>query len=117
MRNLGGFFARKNPPALERLSPLFSLNKLMIMISHTHFLLLVVAVTRAGCSGKDPVKTVDWYKENTPERLALVEKCRANPGELATSPNCINAITAANQITLDKRGYEKRTPINLSGSK
>ncbi|WP_265256696.1 EexN family lipoprotein [Verminephrobacter aporrectodeae] len=108
-------FCPKESP--EWLSPLFSFNKLMIMISHTHFLLLVVAVTLAGCSGKDPVKTVDWYKENTPERLAVIEKCDANPGELAASPNCINAITAANQITLNKRGYEKRTPINLSGSK
>lgn len=77
--------------------------------------LFLAAVALAGCKESTPVQTVDWYKENTPERLAMLEKCKANPGELAASPNCINAKTAANHITLDKRGYQQRAPMNFSG--
>ncbi len=80
-------------------------------------LLFLAAVTLVGCGDKDPVQTVDWYKENTPERLAMLEKCKANPGELATSANCINATTAANHIAVDKRGYKQRAPMNFSGGK
>lgn len=75
-------------------------------------LLLVSAVILGGCGEKTPVQTVDWYKTHDAERLAMIEKCAANPGELAASPNCINAKTAANHLTVDKRGYQKLTPIN-----
>ena len=77
-------------------------------------LFFLAAVALAGCKESTPVQTVDWYKENTPERLAMLEKCKANPGELDASPNCINAVTAANHLTVEKRGYTKRAPINVS---
>lgn len=66
----------------------------------------------AGCGENTPVQTVEWYKANEVERLAMIEKCNANPGELAASSNCINAKTATNHIVVDKRGYQKLTPIN-----
>lgn len=75
-------------------------------------LLLVAAAVLVGCGEKTPVQTVDWYKTHDAERLAMIEKCTANPGELAASPNCVNAKTAANHIAVDKRGYQKLTPIN-----
>ena len=76
-------------------------------------ILFVVAVALlAGCDEKETVQTVDWYKTQEAERLAMIKKCDANPGELALSPNCINAKKAANQITVDKRGYQKLTPFN-----
>lgn len=75
-------------------------------------LLFFSAVVLVGCGEKTPVQTVDWYKAHNAERLAMIEKCAANPGELAASPNCINAKTAANHLTVDKRGYQKLTPIN-----
>ena len=75
-------------------------------------LLFIAAVTLVGCGDKDPVQTVDWYKAHETERLSMIEKCDANPGELALSPNCINAKKAGNQITVDKRGYQKLTPFN-----
>lgn len=74
--------------------------------------LAVAAVVLAGCGENTPVQTVDWYKTHDAERLAMIEQCAANPGELAASPNCINAKTAANHLTVDKRGYKKLTPIN-----
>ena len=76
------------------------------------FLLFFSAVVLVGCGEKTPVQTVDWYKTHDAERLAMIEKCAANPGELAASPNCINAKTAANHLVVDKRGYKKLTPIN-----
>ncbi len=79
----------------------------------TLFLVAVIAIV--GCGDQEFVQTVDWYKENTDERLAVLKKCKDNPGELTSSPNCMNAKTAANHIALDKRGYQRRTPMNFSG--
>lgn len=76
---------------------------------------LLAAITLAGCNEKEIVQSVDWYKENSLERTAMIEKCKANPGKLTNSPNCVNATTAANHITLDKRGYKQRAPMNFSG--
>lgn len=72
-------------------------------------LLFLAAVTLVGC-GKDPVQTVDWYKENTPERLAMLEKCKANPGELEASPNCINAKSAQFKIAFSRSEGVKAVP-------
>lgn len=76
--------------------------------------LAVAAAVLAGCGENTTVQTVDWYKEHETERTAMIAKCKANPGELAASPNCINATTAANHLAVDKRGYTKRAPINVS---
>ena len=75
-------------------------------------LLFLAAIALAGCKENTPVQTVDWYKSHDAERLAMIQKCAANPGELAASPNCINAKTATNHLAVDKRGYQKLTPIN-----
>lgn len=78
-------------------------------------IVLVVAAFLAGCGEtSEPVQSLDWYKAHEAERTAMIAKCKANPGELAASPNCINATKAANELVLDKRGYTKRAPINLS---
>ncbi|MCR4145633.1 EexN family lipoprotein [Alcaligenes faecalis] len=75
-------------------------------------IVLVIAAFLTGCGENTPVQTVDWYKTHELERTAMIDKCKANPGELGTSPNCINAITAANHLTVEKRGYTKHAPIN-----
>lgn len=75
-------------------------------------IVLLVAAVLAGCGEKTPVQTVDWYKTHDAERIAMIEKCAANPGKLAASPNCINAKTAANHLIVDKRGYKNLAPIN-----
>lgn len=58
--------------------------------------LLVMAVVAglAACGPKETVQTVDWYKAHTAERDAMLGRCQANPGELADTPNCINATDA-----------------------
>jgi len=76
--------------------------------------LAVAAAVLTGCGENTPVQTVDWYKANEAERTAMIAKCKANPGELEASANCMNATKAANELVLDKRGYTKRAPINVS---
>ncbi|WP_285260586.1 EexN family lipoprotein [Halopseudomonas bauzanensis] len=67
---------------------------------------LVIACTLAGCKQEqaEAIQSVDWYKENTNERIERLAKCRANPGELADTPNCINAEQAASLADTSKRG-------------
>lgn len=73
--------------------------------------LFAAAVALAGCKDDDPVQTVDWYKANTPERAAMLAKCKANPGELAASPNCINASRAETSVDGAKRGGLNVQPL------
>jgi len=76
---------------------------------------LIVVFVLAGCGESTSVQTVDWYKANKPERLAMLTKCNANPGELATSPNCVNAKVAQNQVTFGSRDYRiDATPPTFS---
>lgn len=42
------------------------------------------------------VRPVDWYEKNAAEREAKLAECRANPGLLDGTPDCINASRAAN---------------------
>lgn len=61
----------------------------------------------AGCKNEKPpevVQTVDWYKANKAERVDVLTKCKANPGELAATPNCINATRADTSTTWSARG-------------
>lgn len=72
--------------------------------------LLVVAGTLsmlAGCKEDKPaevVQTVDWYKAHKSERAEVLAKCKANPGELAATPNCVNASRADSATTWGAKG-------------
>lgn len=76
--------------------------------------LMIVTAILSGCGKQEPVQTVDWYKANSLERLKTLERCNANPGELALTPNCVNAKTAANALVLENREYKQREPTNFS---
>ena len=76
--------------------------------------LMIVTAILSGCGKQEPVQTVDWYKANSPERVKVLERCNANPGELALTPNCVNAKTAANALVLENREYKQREPTNFS---
>lgn len=52
----------------------------------------------------ETVQTVDWFKEHKPERDAQMEKCNSNPGQLAFTPNCVNASRAEQSITWEAPG-------------
>jgi hypothetical protein len=74
-------------------------------------LLFFAAIALVGCKDNDPVQTVDWYKAHAPKRAAMLAKCKANPGELAASPNCINASRAETAADGAKRGGLNVQPL------
>ncbi|TCP11781.1 hypothetical protein EV683_1114 [Crenobacter luteus] len=60
---------------------------------------IAAAAILAGCNkAPEPVQSVDWYKAHKAEREAMLAKCKANPGELALTPNCVNAQAARDAI-------------------
>ena len=68
-------------------------------------LLVVVAAALAGCNEADnshPPKTVGWFFEHRDELAVTLKACRDNPGELAKTPNCINANEARNKVTVQE---------------
>lgn len=71
----------------------------------------------AGCnkdkSAEVAVQTVDWYKTHEAERAAMLAKCQSNPGELAATPNCVNANSAKESITWSADGMIKPKPLKL----
>lgn len=74
------------------------------------FALLVALTTLSGCTESakqlsEATQTVDWYKEHGAERKTVLEKCNSNPGELAITPNCINAKSAQNQVDFGSRNF------------
>ena len=79
---------------------------------------LVVAAVLAGCGENTPVQTVDWYKAHEAERTAMIVKCKANPGELDASPNCINAERAESLADAGKRrglNVQPMTGVKMGG--
>lgn len=74
-------------------------------------LLFLAAIALVGCKDNDPMQTVDWYKAHAPERAAILTKCKADPGELAASPNCINANRAESAVDGAKRGGLNVQPL------
>lgn len=79
--------------------------------------LLFVIATLVGCSEKEIVQTVDWYKSQDTERKAMIIKCKANPGELALAPNCVNAKQADNEKALSRRGWLTPNTADFGKSK
>jgi len=58
---------------------------------------LLLAGCGDGNTAVDTVRTTDWYKENPAEMDATIKQCDSNPGQLAMTPNCINAAAAHSQ--------------------
>lgn len=60
----------------------------------------VVGMHLAGCTKEalDPVQDVEWYKTHEAERKAMLAKCHNNPGQLAITPDCVNAEQAAMEV-------------------
>lgn len=63
-------------------------------------LCITAACGQDSQANKEETRTVEWYM--APEnKVALEEKlaqCKSNPGELANTPNCINAANARHKL-------------------
>lgn len=77
-----------------------------------HAAVLIALVSLSACGKSDAVQTVDWYKAHASERKAMLDRCRADPGELALTPNCINARKADTILASERRGYVQPAPIH-----
>jgi hypothetical protein len=55
----------------------------------------VFALAVTGCSPDSARYTVDEYRADAPLRHSQMELCKADPGSLAKTPDCINARQAA----------------------
>lgn len=74
----------------------------------------------AGCSEPHEeavVQTVEYYKTHDAERKRIVEACGNNPGELAATPNCVNACTADEALTWNSRGVIQAKPLTADDMK
>jgi len=60
----------------------------------------MIALTGCTKEALEPVNTVEWYKAHEAEREAMLTKCLNNPGQLAETPNCVNAKEAASRLFL-----------------
>ena len=60
----------------------------------------IIALTGCTKEALEPVNTVEWYKAHDTERKAMLTKCLNNPGQLAETPNCVNAKEAASRLFL-----------------
>jgi hypothetical protein len=56
-------------------------------------MLLVLTSSLIGCN-EERVHDVQYYLDHPEERKEQIGKCRNNPGELESTPNCKNALTA-----------------------
>lgn len=68
-------------------------------------LLTAAVVSLAGCNEADTslqTKTVGWLFDHRDELQATLKACRDNPGELAKTPNCVNAVEARNKVTVQE---------------
>lgn len=68
-------------------------------------LLIGIAASLAGCNDADKEqqrKTVGWFLDHRDELALALKACRDNPGAIGTTPNCINANEARNQVTVQE---------------
>ena len=66
----------------------------------------------AACAREpEPAPTVDWFRAHQKERQATVEECANNPGELAATPRCVNALDAEGKESVGS--LRDLPPMNL----
>ena len=59
---------------------------------------LGLAAALAACSAPEPARDVAYYTDHAGERAAKLAACRADPGRLQGTANCVNAVAADGQV-------------------
>ncbi|WP_439400355.1 EexN family lipoprotein (plasmid) [Bradyrhizobium sp. PMVTL-01] len=63
------------------------------------------AAALTGCNDANKglqAKTVGWFLDHRYELAMALKACRDNPGELAKTPNCVNANEARNKVSVQE---------------
>ena len=58
-----------------------------------------LAAALAACTPAEPAHDVAYYLGHADERTAKLAACQADPGRLAHTPNCVNAVAADGEAT------------------
>ncbi|PJR92428.1 hypothetical protein CN878_22310 [Ochrobactrum sp. 695/2009] len=66
------------------------------------FRILLTLATITGCSQAEKTYSVEDFLADEALLAEHVEKCRNNPGELAQTPNCVNAAAADGKARLER---------------
>lgn len=75
---------------------------------------LALALVLCACHPTEPTRSVEWFKVNRSSLKEVLARCNSNPGELAATPNCVNASRAKGEITWGaKGGGVKVEPIDF----
>ena len=75
--------------------------------------LIVVIGVLSACHSTEPTHSVEWFAENPEALKAAIAKCNGNPGELAATPNCVNAKRAQAKITWEAKGVIHVEPLKF----
>lgn len=75
----------------------------------------LVAVTGilSACHSTEPTHSVEWFTEHREELKDAIAECNGNPGELAATPNCVNAKRAQAKITWEAKGVIHVEPLKF----
>lgn len=84
--------------------------------------LIISLVAMCGCkedqpAAPAPAMTVEWYKANEQARKDMLAKCNNNPGELAASPDCVNATVANEQLVWSAKKPNKGIQVKALTAK
>ena len=64
--------------------------------------LLIGLVALVACSKSEKAYSVEDFLADEALLVEHVERCRNNPGELAQTPNCVNAAVADGKARLER---------------
>ena len=77
---------------------------------------LGLAATLAACSASEPDHDVAYYRGHASERAAKLAVCRADPGRLQRTGNCVNAVAADGQVTSQRFWNVSKPAPRVAGS-
>lgn len=66
------------------------------------YAIVLSLVVLAACSQSEKTYSVDDFLADEELLAEHVEKCRNNPGDLAQTPNCVNAAAADGKARLER---------------
>lgn len=80
------------------------MSKVVIFLFSIGALLILAACKEDSDTLPEATQSVDWYKAHQTEHHDVLVKCRANPGTIGMTPNCVNASRANSAMIWGAKG-------------